>query len=83
MRGTALIRSWYIDDMKKRVRCENCDAVLEVEEERRYISMHWYYFCRCVHCNSVRTTDSTAALRPPQWERNHQTVTEGNHYALE
>lgn len=59
--------------MKKKVRCENCDAVVEVEETRYYISMKWHYQCRCYHCNSVRTVATSEPYRLPKWERGRTT----------
>ena len=55
--------------MKKKVRCKNCDAVLEAEEKRFYMSMKWWYEYRCYHCNSVRTVATDEPYRLPKWER--------------
>lgn len=55
--------------MNKKVRCENCDAVIEAEEKRFYMSMKWYYEYRCYHCNSVRTVATNEPYRLPKWER--------------
>lgn len=56
--------------MKKKVRCENCDAVLEAEEKRFYMSMRWYYEYRCYQCNSVCTVETNEPFRLPKRERS-------------
>ena len=55
--------------MKKKMRCENCDAVSELEEKREYMSWHWYSFFRCYHCNSLCTVETNEPYRLPKWER--------------
>ena len=54
--------------MKKKVRCENCDAVIDAEENRFYLS-GWHYHYRCYQCNSVRTVETSEPYRLPKWER--------------
>ena len=54
--------------MKKKVRCENCDAVIDAEEKRFYLS-GWRYHYRCYQCNSVRTVETSEPYRLPKWER--------------
>lgn len=56
--------------MKKKVRCENCDAVIEAEENRFYMS-GWHSHFRCYHCNSVETSEP---YRLPKWERSSELI---------
>lgn len=58
----------------KRVHCLNCDAVIEVPEQKLYISWKWYYFCRCYHCNSVNTEKTEEPYRSPKWEREKSKI---------
>jgi hypothetical protein len=56
--------------MKVKVRCQNCDVVIEVERERFYMS-GWHDACRCYYCNSIRTVETDEPYRPPKWERDY------------
>ena len=49
-----------------KVRCKNCDAVIDVPEERMFVGF-WIYFSRCYHCNSVETVKTDEPYRGPKW----------------
>lgn len=55
--------------MKKKVRCNDCDAVGTSEEVSKYILMKKYSYYHCCYCNSVNTVETNEQFRPPVWER--------------
>lgn len=57
------------DVITKKVRCENCDAVIDAEESRYFMTGKWYTGYRCYKCNSLRTVPTNEPYRLPIWER--------------
>lgn len=64
--------------MSKKVRCENCDAVIdgegdycEPEASRSPITSPswWHKKIRCYHCNSYDVRSTNEPYRLPKWER--------------
>lgn len=54
--------------MIEKVRCKNCDAVIEVQEERDWVGL-WFYYYRCYYCQSQNTIKTSEPFRLPKWER--------------
>jgi hypothetical protein len=62
----------------KKVRCENCDSVIDVEgdycEPEASTSpitrpAWWNKPCKCYNCNSYRVYSTSEPYRLPKWER--------------
>ena len=59
--------------MSKKVRCENCDAVIDGVGDYcgpELADLGWWSKpIRCYHCNSYRVRDTDEPYRLPKWER--------------
>lgn len=52
-----------------KVRCNNCDAVIDAHEEKTWDGIHWRYLYECYHCHSTDTVKTDEPYRMPREER--------------